>query len=191
MHTLPDAGRLIYLSSLRQTILFFSFSTSTVMVLEMFQPPPDKLNTEFILGEIVYNINSLADRHPDIDTNILRELFSGIKQDQIGSEEAIRDLCEVFQDTYSFTFSFDQLEPETRAKLSAFIGGMPAVDLAGTSSDQRPPVTNHHKLGLPRHSGRSHHSPFKAFDKARAKLGHHVVVYEDEEESDMMEVGFG
>lgn len=154
----------------------------------MFQPPPDKLNTNFILGEIVYNINSLAELHPDIDTNILRELFSGIKQDQIGSEEAIRDLCQVFQDTYSFSFSFEQLEADTKTKISAFIDGMPATDLAGNGFDQGTAFIKRHKHDLSKHSGKVHHLPRKVFNKAKAKLGHHVIIYEDEKEIDMMEV---
>ncbi|KAL1304742.1 hypothetical protein AAFC00_003685 [Neodothiora populina] len=165
------------------------------MVLELWSPPPTKLNTNFILGEIVYNINAMSELHPNIDTDMLRALADALRNDRVEAEDALRAFCQIFRDTYSFDYASEQLDPKTQSQVIAFVEGKPAAEIAAhgletASSFAGHHVFDHHKLAHMGHKGvHSHESAaHKLVDKAKAKLTNSPIVYEDEQESMIMEV---
>lgn len=156
------------------------------MLLELWQPPAEKLNTYFILGEIVYNVNSISEAHPNIDTDMLRALADGIRDDRVETEDALRALCQIFRDTYSFDYSLNQLEPCTSAKISAFVDGTAAATIAAESFDARSSSHGHLKYNLSDHLHAT--SAHRLVEKAKARLGNHPIIYEDLRRSKVMEV---
>jgi len=163
--------------------------TKPIMILELYQPPPSKLNTSYILGEIAYNVDALSDLHPNIDTDLLRQVADGLRNDHIESEDAIRALCQTFQDTYTFENLHTQLEPELQQKVLDFINGTPAAVLADNDVDtiSRQRGLRSRWPGL--HKKHHHVAHARAIvEKAKGVLENHPIVYEDDEKTMIMEV---
>lgn len=161
------------------------------MLLELWKPPPEKLNTYFILGEIIFNVNKLAEDHPNIDTDMLRGLAELVRDNHADTEDTLRALCQIFQDTYSFDFSINQLNSRARTQLTAFVNGKSAADVIDAGFDVRASLNAHHALNLSNHPRRRHKHEgvaHKMVEKAKAKIGNHPIVYEDTEETKIMEV---
>jgi len=167
-----------------------------MVLLELWKPPAEKLNTYFILGEIVFNVNQLSNEHPNIDTDMLRALADSIRDDHVETEDALRALCQIFRDTYSFDFSLNQLESKAKGQVSAFVEGRAAAEVAAAGFDTSTPWTDHrhrnekfsHHLRevarVHRHEGPAH----KLIGKAIAKFSNHPVIYENAQETKVMEV---
>ena len=147
-------------------------------------------------GEIVFNVNQLSNEHPNIDTDMLRALADSIRDDHVETEDALRALCQIFRDTYSFDFSLNQLESKAKSQVSAFVEGRAAAEVAATGFDTSMPWADHrhrnekfpHHLRevtrVHRHEGPTH----KLIGKAIAKFSNHPVIYENAQETKVMEV---
>lgn len=165
-----------------------------MVLLELWKPPPEKLNTYFILGEIVFNVNKLSEEHPNIDTDMLRALADGIRDDHVETEDALRALCQIFRDTYSFDFSLEQLEHKSRAQVNAFVNGRLASEVAARGFDTATSMMNKHSLRLPDHIRENlklhkYEGPAqKLVGKAMAKFSTHPIIYENTQETKVMEV---
>lgn len=173
-----------------------------MVLCELWKPPPEKLNTYFILGEIVFNVNTLAEVHPNIDTDMLRALCDGIRDDQVETEDAIRALCQIFRDTYSFDFALEQLKSKTRGQVSAFIDGKAASEVVETGFDIASPLHTQHSQRAAEHvqetdkqkcedassSLNPAHHKLHLVDKAKAEWSKDPVIYEDVEEHKVMNV---
>ncbi|THX82590.1 hypothetical protein D6D04_03435, partial [Aureobasidium pullulans] len=137
----------------------------------------------------------LADVHPTVDLDLLRQLADGVRSDRIGSEDATRALCQVFEDTFTFEVLHGQLNSDLKAKVSAFLSGTPADDIAAKGFDPTPaPLSLHrHPFGGRVPDAHKKHHLFGG--RARAKveetidtLEHRPIVYEDHERTMIMEV---
>ncbi|TIA52972.1 hypothetical protein D6C79_01742 [Aureobasidium pullulans] len=137
----------------------------------------------------------LADVHPTVDLDLLRQLADGVRSDRIGSEDATRALCQVFEDTFTFEVLHGQLNSDLKAKVSAFLSGTPADDIAAKGFDPTPaPLSLHrHPFGGRVPDAHKKHHLFGG--RARAKveetidtLEHRPIVYEDYERTMIMEV---
>ena len=165
-----------------------------MVLLELWKPPPDKLNTYFILGEIVFNVNQLSEEHPNIDTDMLRALADGIRDDHVETEDALRALCQIFRDTYSFDFSLDQLDSTAKTQVTAFVEGRSATEVVARGFDTAAPLGPRHGFKfsehlrdvtkLHRHEGPVH----KVITKAMARFSNHPIIYENIEKTKVMEV---
>ncbi|THY28155.1 hypothetical protein D6D01_03971 [Aureobasidium pullulans] len=138
---------------------------------------------------------ALADVHPTVDLDLLRQLADGVRSDRIGSEDATRALCQVFEDTFTFEVLHGQLNSDLKAKVSAFLSGTPADDIAAKGFDFTPaPLSLHrHPFGGCVPDVHKKHHLFAG--RARAKveetidtLEHRPIVYEDHERAMIMEV---
>lgn len=164
------------------------------MILELWKPPPEKLNTYFILGEIIFNVNSLSIDHPNIDTDMLRGLAEAVREDKVEPEDALRALCQIFQDTYSFDFSIQQLNSEARTQLSGFVEGKSAAEIFRSGFQTGSHISGHPSLRLSdhlrdighphKHEGISH----RLVEKTKAKFGCHPIIYENTQQTKIMEV---
>ncbi|KAK6007857.1 hypothetical protein QM012_004671 [Aureobasidium pullulans] len=141
---------------------------------------------------------ALADVHPTIDLDLLRQLADGVRSDSVGSEDATRALWQVFEDTFTFEGLHGQLNAELKTKVSAFLSGVPAETITAQGFDPtRAP------LNLHRHpsSGRAldahkKHRLFGGRAYARVEqtideMEHRPVVFEDYEQTKIMEVYAG
>lgn len=165
------------------------------MLVELYKPPPSKLNTHFILGEIIYNVNAMSELHPNIDTDMLRALAEGMRANKVETEDALRALCQIFRDTYSFDFSLERLESKIRNQVISFIDGKSSTAIAAHGLQAGAPFAGHHVFS---HAGFTsgskpegsvhEHAAHKFIDKAKAKLSKRPIVYEDPQESKIMEV---
>ncbi|THV95999.1 hypothetical protein D6D27_02924 [Aureobasidium pullulans] len=138
---------------------------------------------------------ALTDVHPTVDLDLLRQLADGVRSDRIGSEDATRALCQVFEDTFTFEVLHGQLNSDLKAKVSAFLSGTPADDIAAKGFDPTPaPLSLHrHPFGGRVPDAHKKHHLFGG--RARAKveetidtLEHRPIVYEDHERTMIMEV---
>lgn len=137
----------------------------------------------------------MADVHPTIDLDLLRQLADGVRGDRIESEDATRALCQVFQDTFTFKVLHGQLNADLKAKVSAFLSGTPAETITAQGFDISPGL-----LSLHGHPSGSHfpdapkkHRLFggRAYAKVEQTLDameHRPVVFEDCERTKIMEV---
>ncbi|KAG9887945.1 hypothetical protein KCV05_g18954, partial [Aureobasidium melanogenum] len=141
---------------------------------------------------------ALADVHPTVDLDLLRQLADGVRGDQIGSEDATRALCQVFEDTFTFEVLHGQLNADLKAKVSAFLSGTPAETIAAQGFDPtRAPLSLHrHPFGGRVPDALKKHHLFGA--RAYAKVAQTIdavenrpVVFEDCEQTKIMEVYAG
>jgi hypothetical protein len=128
----------------------------------------------------------LADIHPTVDLDLLRQLADGVRNDQIESEDAIRALCQVFEATFTFEVLHGQLNADLKAKAETIA----AKDFDPTSTS----------LGLHRHPFGGHvpeahekHHLFGGRAYAKVEQGidavkHRPVVFEDRERTMIMQV---
>jgi hypothetical protein len=126
---------------------------------------------------------------------LLRQLAEALLSDRVGSEDAIRALCQVFEDTFTFTLLHGQLNSDLKAKVSAFLAGTPAEVLVakGFGATPTPLSLYRHRFG-----GRvpdSHKRHHLLGSHAHARLeeivdGHESrpVVFEDHKRTIIMEV---
>ncbi|KAI5276505.1 hypothetical protein E4T47_00573 [Aureobasidium subglaciale] len=113
----------------------------------------------------------------------------------MGSEDATRALCQVFEDTVAFEVLHGQLNADLKAKVSAFLSGTPAETVAANGFDPTPAP-----LGLHGHpfSGRvpdAHKKHRLLGGRAYAKFEQKIdspeyrpVVFEDRDQTMIMEV---
>ncbi|KAH0278872.1 hypothetical protein KCU84_g19195, partial [Aureobasidium melanogenum] len=140
----------------------------------------------------------LADVHPTIDLDLLRQLADGVRGDRVGSEDATRALCQVFEDTFTFEVLHGQLNPDLKAKVSAFLSGTPAETIAAQGFDPtRAPLSLHrHPFGgrVPDAYKKHHLFGARAYAKVAQTIDaveNHPVVFEDCEQTKIMEVYAG
>lgn len=117
------------------------------MFVELWKPPAAKLNTFFILGEMIFGVNALAEIHPNIDTDMLRALLEAIRANKVETEDALRALCQIFRDTYSFDYSFQELGHTTRDQVTSFVDGQSVAALVAKGFDAGAVSPNHHAAG--------------------------------------------
>ncbi|KAH0102228.1 hypothetical protein KCU96_g2623, partial [Aureobasidium melanogenum] len=141
---------------------------------------------------------ALADVHPTIDLDLLRQLADGVRGDRVGSEDATRALCQVFEDTFTFEVLHGQLNPDLKAKVSAFLSGTPAETIAAQGFDPtRAPLSLHrHPFGgrVPDAYKKHHLFGARAYAKVAQTIDaveNHPVVFEDCEQTKIMEVYAG
>ena len=137
----------------------------------------------------------MADVHPTVDLDLLRQLADGVRSDRIGSEDATRALCQVFEDTFTFEVLHGQLNSDLKAKVSAFLSGTPADDIAAKGFDPTPaPLSLHrHPFGGRVPDAHKKHHLFGGHARAKVEetidtLEHRPIVYEDHERTMIMEV---
>jgi hypothetical protein len=137
----------------------------------------------------------LADVHPTIDLDLLRQLADGVRNDQIGSEDAIRALCQVFEDTFTFEVLHGQLNADLKAKVSAFLSGTPAEIIVARGFHPTPaPLSLHgHPFGdhVPGAHKKHHLFGGRAFAKLEQEIDaveHRPIVFEDCERTMIMQL---
>lgn len=118
-----------------------------------------------------------------------------MRSDRVGSEDAIRALCQIFEDTFTFENLHGQLNNDLKAKVSAFLKGIPAEEIAANGFDPTPePSSLHrHPFGTQVNDARKKHQLFGGHghalvEKAIDTIEHHPVVFEDREKTMIMEV---
>ncbi|KAH0165705.1 hypothetical protein KCU67_g4611, partial [Aureobasidium melanogenum] len=141
---------------------------------------------------------ALADAHPTIDLDLLRQLADGVRGDRVGSEDATRALCQVFEDTFTFEVLHGQLNPDLKAKVSAFLSSTPAETIAAQGFDPtHAPLSLHrHPFGgrVPDAHKKHHLFGARAYAKVAQTIDaveNHPVVFEDCEQTKIMEVYAG
>jgi hypothetical protein len=137
----------------------------------------------------------LADVHPTVDLDLLRQLADGVRNDQIGSEDAIRALCQVFEDTFTFEVLHGQLNADLKAKVSAFLSGTPADTITARGLDPTPAPLSLYRHPFGGHVSEAHrmHHLFggRAFAKVEQEIDaveNRPVVFEDRERTKIMQV---
>lgn len=137
----------------------------------------------------------MADTHPTVDVDLLRQLADSIRNDQIESEDAIRALCQVFEATFTFEVLHGQLNAELKAKVSAFLSGTPAETIAAEGFDPTPlPLGLHrHPFGgrAPETHKKHHFLGGRAYAKVEQGIDiveHRPVIFEDREKTMIMQV---
>ncbi|CAD0088872.1 unnamed protein product [Aureobasidium mustum] len=138
---------------------------------------------------------ALADVHPTIDLDLLRQLAESVRDDRIESEEAIRALCQVFEDTFTFEVLHGQLNADLKEKVSAFLSGTPVETIAAQGFDptHAPLSFRRHPLGgrVPDAHKKHHLSGGRAYAKVEQTIDaveHRPVVFEDSQKTKIMEV---
>ncbi|KAI4749285.1 hypothetical protein E4T50_00425 [Aureobasidium sp. EXF-12298] len=144
------------------------------------------------------NFPALSDAHPTIDLDLLRQLADGVRGDRVGSEDATRALCQVFEDTFTFEVLHGQLNSDLKAKVSAFLSSTPAETIAAQGFDPtRAPLSLHrHPFGgrVPDAHKKHHLFGARAYAKVAQTIDaveNHPVVFEDCEQTKIMEVYAG
>ena len=137
----------------------------------------------------------MADIHPTVDLDLLRQLADSVRNDQIESEDAIRALCQVFEATFTFEVLHGQLNADLKAKVSAFLSGPPGETIAAKGFDPTPtPLGLHrHPFGgrVPEAHKKHHLFGGRAYAKVEQGIDaveHRPVVFEDRERTMIMQV---
>lgn len=127
--------------------------------------------------------------------DLLRQLADGIRGDQIESEDATRALCQVFEDTFTFEVLHGQLNADLKAKVSAFLSGIPAETITAQGFDVSPTPLSLHRHPFGGHVPDAHKKHHLFGGRAYAKveqtldaMDHRPVVFEDCEKTKIMEV---
>ncbi|KAG9685482.1 hypothetical protein KCU95_g10292, partial [Aureobasidium melanogenum] len=138
---------------------------------------------------------ALADAHPTIDLDLLRQLADGVRGDQVGSEDATRALCQIFEDTFTFEVLHGQLNADLKAKVSAFLSGTPAKTIVAQGFDITcaPLSLRRNPFGsrVPDAHKKHHLFGSRAYAKVEQTIGaveHRPVIFEDCERTRIMEV---
>lgn len=160
------------------------------MPLDINPPPIAKLNPQFILGEIVDNIQDLADEHPNVDVGLLRKVLSAVRKRESDPENTIREYLNAFIGTNSLQRTLAQLDKDTQSKIQAFAKGKSAAKVTAAKGFwPKPSLTSQHRFRFldffHRLVHHHHHDADLASFKASPGL---PLVYEDKAESQVMEV---
>lgn len=106
---------------------------------ELLFPPAEKLNQNFILGEIRDYIKEFRDVFPNVDLDILLEQVKQVRRKNVHPEVQIRQFLLAFKDAPAFRDAFDNLDEETKKKVEGFRGGASADDIIGNAGFHLPP----------------------------------------------------
>ncbi|KAI4727999.1 hypothetical protein E4T49_04189, partial [Aureobasidium sp. EXF-10728] len=138
---------------------------------------------------------ALADVHPTVDLELLRQLADGVRSDRVESEDATRALCQVFEDTFAFEVLHGQLNADLKAKVSAFLSGTPAETIVAKGFDPTPAPLSLHRHPFGGHASDAHKKHRLFGGRTYAKVEQTIdavecrpVVFEDFEKTRIMEV---
>jgi hypothetical protein len=110
-------------------------------------PPIENLNTHFVLGEIIDQIDLIKDEFPLVQIPLLKLHLWEIRNKNVDPEDHLRGFLKVFQDTKVFKNAFAQLDDGMKARITAFIKGGSEKDVMAKGGEfilpPSPPVKHH------------------------------------------------
>ncbi|CAL3962308.1 unnamed protein product [Diplocarpon coronariae] len=172
-------------------------------------PPRENLNTHFILGEIIDQIDLIRDDFPFVKIATLKEHLWDIRNKNVDPEIHLRGFLHVFKDTEVFRDAFNQLDEGIRLRIKAFMDGKSkkeVLDAGGKGvagqlfMPPSPPVKHHFrklaeglKEGIEELLGHDHgaekaEAPKKTVAEAAAGTQGYPRIFEDAAETKTMEV---
>ncbi|OWP06987.1 hypothetical protein B2J93_7721 [Marssonina coronariae] len=172
-------------------------------------PPRENLNTHFILGEIIDQIDLIRDDFPFVKIATLKEHLWDIRNKNVDPEIHLRGFLHVFKDTEVFRDAFNQLDEGIRLRIKAFMDGKSkkeVLDAGGKGvagqlfMPPSPPVKHHFrklaeglKEGIEELLGHDHgaekaEAPKKTVAEAAAGTQGNPRIFEDAAETKTMEV---
>lgn len=174
-------------------------------------PPKENLTTDFILSEIISQIDLIGDQFPLIDIPLLKSHLWDIKNKNVDPEIHLRGFLKVFQKTKAFQEAYEELDEGMKRSLDVFIDGgseeevLAAREEGGKDGFVLPPspaVKSHfkelrEKIDEVLHHGHGHHEHMngngttngvaKKEEAVETKEGL-PRIFEDEAETKTMEV---
>lgn len=87
------------------------------------KPPRENLNTHFVLGEIIDQIDLIKDEFPLVQIETLKKHLWDIRNKNVDPEVHLRGLLHVFKNTEVFKDAFAQLDESTKLRITAFMDG--------------------------------------------------------------------
>tara|TARA_R110002060_G_scaffold72699_3_gene81418 strand:- start:615 stop:1205 length:591 start_codon:yes stop_codon:yes gene_type:complete len=115
------------------------------------RPPRENLNTHFVLGEIIDQIDLIKDDFPLVQIATLKEHLWDIRNKNVDPEIHLRGFLHVFKNTEVFKDAFDQLDEGMKLRIKAFMDGKSEKEVlsAGGKTGEAfvlppsPPVKHH------------------------------------------------
>ncbi|KAH7417155.1 hypothetical protein BKA64DRAFT_701940 [Cadophora sp. MPI-SDFR-AT-0126] len=86
-------------------------------------PPRENLNTHFVLGEIIDQIDLIKDDFPLVQIATLKEHLWDIRNKNVDPEVHLRGFLHVFKNTEVFKDAFEQLDESMKLRIKAFMDG--------------------------------------------------------------------
>ena len=157
-------------------------------------PPAEKLNPNFILGEIRDYVQEFSDLFPLVDLDILKDQVTAVRRKNVNAETQIRQFLKAFYKTDTCRDACDQLDPDTQKKVQAFTEGQSAdvvTKASGFGLPPSPPTKHHFKLldlfdsVFHSHDKRADQEPTA---KAHGGPQKAPVIYEDADHKEIMQV---
>ena len=160
-------------------------------------PPAEKLNQQFILGEIRDYIKDFAKLFPYVDLDVLWDLITAVRRKNVNPEAQLRQFLLAFKNTEAFQEAFGHLDAETKKKVESFRDGTSAGKVIGTSGfhlPSSPPAKHHFRLLDSIHSlFHDDQEPGEQPSRVEAAIQpseeKSPIVYEDADDKKPMKVG--
>lgn len=94
-------------------------------------PPRENLDTRFVLGEIIDQIDLIADDFPLVKIAVLKKHLWDINNKNVDPQVHLRGFLHVFAETEVFKNAFSQLDGATKARIEAFMDGKSESEVLG------------------------------------------------------------
>lgn len=178
-------------------------------------PPKENLTTNFILSEIISQIDLISDQFPLIDIPLLKSHLWDIANKNVDPKLHLRGFLKVFQKTKVFKEAYEELDDDMKKSLDVFLAGGGEKEVLAASEKggkdgfvlpASPAVKNHfkdlrEKIEEVLHHGHGHHEHVNGTTNGVVtnglvkKVEEKVVeskelprIFEDEKETRTMEV---
>ncbi|XMA19599.1 hypothetical protein WAI453_012390 [Rhynchosporium graminicola] len=173
-------------------------------------PPRENLSTHFVLGEIIDQIDLIAEEFPLVHISTLKEHLWDIRNKNVDPERHLRGFLHVFKHTEVFKDAFEQLDEGMQVRIKAFMDGKGEKEVLAVGGGEfvlppSPPVKHHFTKmveDLVEEFKEDVHDLFHPGDEAKQKDGGEAVkekavdagaagypkIFEDAAETKTMEV---
>ncbi|KAI9053672.1 hypothetical protein LZ554_002626 [Drepanopeziza brunnea f. sp. 'monogermtubi'] len=184
-----------------------SLSHSKLLETLLPTPPRENLNTHFVLGEIIDQIDLVADDFPLVQIATLKQHLWDIRNHNVDPEIHLRGFLHVFKDTEVFKDAFTQLDVDMQVRIKAFMEGKTGDEVLRACGKEgifglppSPPVKHHFmKLmgGLKEevkemlrheHGAKKEDIESKVVEEKASGTDGYPRIFEDEAETKTMEV---
>lgn len=160
-------------------------------------PPAEKLNQNFILGEIRDHLNEFGEAFPHVNLGILLDQVTAVRRKNVDPEIQIRQFLQAFKNTTAFGEAFDVLDEETKKLVTAFRDGASADEVTRSRGFRLPPSSpaKHHFRLLDGFHSLFHHHDAKqpkgitaTTEAIQAEAAKAPKIYEDADKKKIMKV---